>query len=208
MENTRGGAFWFNFSWQKYSTTNGCFWDYQGKLSGWFSVPEMQSLENVRIVVLKKNRWWCTLILANKALHDYSFPEIFSNISEGLFLKNISWQLLLKFFAFYGSSHRKNFCCSEKFEKILKKTSVVVYNFLILPNKNTPPRMVFGKFVNCFKTAILKNKSERLLLRFSAKAALSYIKMQAAVPTQLINRKGLSQSGFIENVTKFSRALN
>ena len=68
--------------------------------------------------------------------------------------------------------------------------------------------MVFGKFVNCFKTAILKNKSERLLLRFSAKAALSEIKMQAAAPTQLINRKGLSQSSFTENVTKFSRALN
>ena len=46
---------------------------------------EMQSLENVRIVVLKKNPRWRTLILANKALHDYSFPVIFSNISEGLF---------------------------------------------------------------------------------------------------------------------------
>ena len=86
LENIHGGAFWFNFSWQKCSTTDGCFWDYLGKPSGWLSVLEMQSLENVEIVVLKKNPWWCTfLILANKALHDYSFPVIFSNISEGLF---------------------------------------------------------------------------------------------------------------------------
>ena len=86
LENIHGGAFWFNFSWQKCSTTDGCFWDYVGKPSGWLSVLEMQSLENVEIVVLKKNPWWCTfLILANKALHDYSFPVIFSNISEGLF---------------------------------------------------------------------------------------------------------------------------
>ena len=68
--------------------------------------------------------------------------------------------------------------------------------------------MVSGKFVKCFKTAILKNNSERLLLRFSVKATLSYIKMRAAAPTQSINRKGLSQSGFTENVTKFSGALN
>ena len=32
--------------------------------------------------------------------------------------------------------------------------------------------------------------------------------MRAAAPTQFINRKGLSQSGFTENVRKFSRALN
>ena len=31
QENIRGGAFWFNFSWQKYSTMDGCFWDYLGK---------------------------------------------------------------------------------------------------------------------------------------------------------------------------------
>ena len=86
QESIHGGAFWFNFSWQKYSTTDGCFWDYLGKPSVWLSVLEMQSLENVEIVALKKNPWWCTfLILANKALHDYSFPVILSNIAEGLF---------------------------------------------------------------------------------------------------------------------------
>ena len=168
----------------------------------------MQSLENVRIVVLKKNPWWCTfLILANKALHDYSFPVIFSNISEGLFLKTYPDRCFWNFFRSTEAVTRKK-GCSEKSEKILKKTSVGLYNFLILPNKNTPKRMVFGKFVKYFKTAILKNNSERLLLRFSVKATLSYIKMRAAAPTQSINRKGLSQSGFTENVTKFSGALN
>ena len=86
LGNICGGGFWFNFSWQQYSITGGCSWNYLGKPLGWISVPEMQSLENVRIVVLKKNPWWCTfLILANKAFHDYSFSAVFSNISEGLF---------------------------------------------------------------------------------------------------------------------------
>ena len=86
LENIRDGAFWFNFRWQKYSITDSCFWDYLWKPSEWFSVLEAQSLENVRIVVLNNYPWWCTfLILSNKALHDYGFPVIFSNISEGLF---------------------------------------------------------------------------------------------------------------------------
>ena len=85
LENIRGGAFWFNFFWQKHSITGSCFWDYLWKPSEWFSALETQSLEYVRIV-LNKYPWWCTfLILANKAFHDYGFPVIFSNISEGLF---------------------------------------------------------------------------------------------------------------------------
>ena len=48
----------------------------------------MQSLENVRIVVLKKPRGGVFfIILANKTLRDYSFLIIFSNISEELFYK-------------------------------------------------------------------------------------------------------------------------
>ena len=106
LENILGGAFWFNFSGKNYSTTDGCFWDYLRKPLWWFSLLEMQSLENVRIVVLKKNPWWCPfLILANKALHDYSFPVIFSNISEGLFY--IPWQLLLNFFVLRKQSPEK-----------------------------------------------------------------------------------------------------
>ena len=85
LENIRGGAFWFNFFWQKHSITGSCFWDYLWKPPEWFSALETQSLEYVRIV-LNKYPWWCTfLILANKAFHDYGFPVIFSNISEGLF---------------------------------------------------------------------------------------------------------------------------
>ena len=55
LENIVVDAFWFNFSGKKYSTTDGCFWDYLRTPLWWFSVLEMQSLENVRIVVLKKN---------------------------------------------------------------------------------------------------------------------------------------------------------
>ena len=66
--------------------------------------------------------------------------------------------------------------------------------------------MVSRKFEKYFKITVLKSTSEGLLLRLFAKAALSQIQMRAAAP--IINRKGISQSGFSENVTKFSRALN
>ena len=56
LQNIRGGVFWFNLSYQKHSTTEGCFWHYLGKLSWWSSALEMQSLENIRIIVLKKIR--------------------------------------------------------------------------------------------------------------------------------------------------------
>ena len=46
------------------------------------SVLQMQSLENVRKAILKKNLWrWTFIILANKALYDDSFLVNFSNIS-------------------------------------------------------------------------------------------------------------------------------
>ena len=93
--------------------------------------------------------------------------------------------MLLKFFSFYGSSHPKK-GCSEKSEKILKKTSVGLYNFLILPNKNTQ-RMVFGKFVKYFKTAILKNNFELLLLRFSVKASHPFLNKNAGCSSNPIH---------------------
>ena len=57
---------------KKHSTTDGCFRDYLGTSSGWFSVLQMQWLENVRIGVLKnlkKFQWkgllWCTFLNFN-----------------------------------------------------------------------------------------------------------------------------------------------
>ena len=58
--------------------------------------------------------------------------------------------------------------------------------------------MVSRKFEKYFEITVLKSTSESLLLRLFAKAALSQIRMRAAV--LIIDRKG--------NVTKFSGALN
>ena len=95
QENIHGDVFLVNFSYKK-SITDGCFWDYLGKPSWWFSVLVAR---NCYDSCFEKHPWWCTfLILANKALYDDSFLVIFQIFQNSNFKQHLRTAASERFF--------------------------------------------------------------------------------------------------------------
>ena len=87
---------------------DGCFWDYLGKQSWRFSVPQMQSPGNIRIAFQKnlrklsgKNLRWCVffLILATKTLYYGWFPGDFKCFRTTISRNSFGRLLLEGFFS-------------------------------------------------------------------------------------------------------------
>ena len=110
MEKIPGGAFWFNFSWQKYSTADGCFWDY---LASHSKILERLFWRKIRGSVLFNFGY-------NKAFHDYNFPVIFSNNSEQLFSKTHPDSCFLNFFRSTEAVTRKKKTALRNLRKFLR----------------------------------------------------------------------------------------
>ena len=140
------------------NTSDGYFWDYLGKPSRRFSVPQRPSSENIRITVQKNSKKFPGKILCLCAFLNFSYQNTlwyivscwFSQIFQNSYFKEllrtaVFWRLYV-----LQKQPPESFCCSVKFEKYLKKTSVGVYIFLILTNKTTQSLMVSWEFCEMF----------------------------------------------------------
>ena len=124
----------------------------------------------------EKNSQWCTSsILGNKVLYDDSFLVIFLKYFRTGILNNNSGQMLLKGFSFYGRTRPKMlkrllWKMWENHQHNVRR-SIKFFNFYLIKllHHGSFPRNLW----NVSNNYILKNTSERLLLRLLAKAALS-----------------------------------